>query len=100
MQVDANELHSGLRMNHAGDWRAIESVNRESRRVRVRFVGGGEHLLPALAVVDVQDADARDGLVRLSEHTVTAECRRRGCRLPAEFDGLCEPCWETGRDEL
>jgi len=27
-------------------------------------------------------------------------CQREGCDLPAERDGLCEPCWESGRDWL
>lgn len=29
-----------------------------------------------------------------------ATCKHRDCFLPVYAEGLCEPCWEIGRDEL
>ena len=45
-------------------------------------------------LLEIDNADLPIGE---SEET---SCRRSSCNLPVYRDGLCEPCWEIGRDEL
>jgi hypothetical protein len=97
--VGRDYVKDGVEMCGRCSWaKVVCRCDKDAHPLALQFIADLDDEIRETQEWDAEMRRYDDGLVRL-DHTVVATCRRGGCNLPAEYNGLCEPCHESGDDE-
>lgn len=96
--VRRDELEPGMVFMSSHGYRLLISKVRDNAtsRVQDRGVEVVGHLHASLDASTRTEIYPACSIVYVEQPELCSRCKR----LPREFDALCEPCWEIGRDEL